>query len=97
MAIDLIVRPAQKAGVHLPGGGMAMSIEQIREAAFALPREARIELADSLYMSLNDGKLPDFMLGDLEAELHRRSEEIESGKVQTIPWEDIKAEWERDR
>ena len=73
-----------------------MSIEQIREAALALPRDERLELADTLYCSLMDQSDPESLQlhPDWEAELNRRSEELESGKVPGIPWEDVRKELE---
>ena len=70
-----------------------MSIDQIRTAALALPTNQRLELADSLYSSLEAaGELQ--LTPEWIAELHRRSDDLESGREATIPWEEIRKEME---
>lgn len=65
-----------------------MSVQEIKEQALKLPPEDREMLAQELWQSLDDEPLdPEF-----EAELNRRWEEIESGKVKTIPHEQVMAE-----
>lgn len=61
-----------------------MSIEQIEQAALALPSEARARLADRLVESLEAPEL-----GRIDqlwaAEAKRRRDEVREGQVQTIP------------
>lgn len=65
-----------------------MSVEEIRQEALKLPEAEREQLADDLYASL------DFRDDDPEfsAMLKRRMEEIDSGKLETIPMEVAVAE-----
>lgn len=63
---------------------MSISVEQITEVALALPSEARALLADRLVESLDP--LTDPTIRDQWAkEALRRMEEIQSGKVESIP------------
>jgi len=61
-----------------------MSVEQIREEALKLPPEQRGILADELYASLPEEDDP-----EMAAMLNRRWDEIVTGKVKTIPMEQV--------
>jgi putative addiction module component (TIGR02574 family) len=64
-----------------------MSLTEIKEQALKLPAEDREVLAQELWDSLDDEPLdPEF-----KAMLDRRWEEIQSGKVKTIPHEEVMA------
>jgi len=69
---------------------MATELKQIFREALDLPDDERATLAGLLIESLEEE--PD---GDVESawavEAERRWQEIESGAVQTIPWEEVKA------
>jgi putative addiction module component (TIGR02574 family) len=61
-----------------------MSLEQIAEAAMALPGEQRALLADRLVESLDAEEIN--RIDRLwAAEVRRRRDEIRQGRVQTIP------------
>lgn len=63
---------------------MGMTVEQIAEAALALPSEARALLADRLVESLDpaeDGYVRQLWV----TEALRRRDDIRSGRVKTIP------------
>ncbi len=70
---------------------MSPEVDEILKKAMALPPEDRGALAASLIDSLDEGS--EF---DLEKEVAwqhevaRRAEEIESGKVKTVPWLEVK-------
>lgn len=69
---------------------MGMTVEQIAEAALALPSEARALLADRLVESLDpaeDGPIQQLWA----AEAIRRRNEVRSGQVQTIPGDEALA------
>lgn len=69
---------------------MGMTVEQIAEAALALPSEARAILADRLVESLDpaeDGTARQLWV----AEAIRRRDEVRSGQVQTIPGDEALA------
>jgi len=66
---------------------MALRVEEIAEAALALPSEARALLADRLVQSLDPAEEGDFHTL-WAAEANRRLEEVRSGMVQTIPGEE---------
>ena len=64
-----------------------MSLQEIKEQALKLSPEDREILAQELWDSLDDQPLDP----ELKAELDRRWEEIVSGKVKTIPHEEVMA------
>ena len=73
---------------------MSMSIEQMAEEALALPSEARALLADRLVESLDpaeDGQIRQLW----EAEARRRLEDVRSGRVKTIPGDEVLAQVKR--
>lgn len=73
---------------------MGMTVEQIAEEALALSSDARALLADRLVESLDPAE--DVQVKALWlAEARRRREEVQLGKVQTIPGEDALAEVRR--
>ena len=80
---------------------MSQSLEQVREVVLALPIADRLALLQDVRESLvpEADRLetePELHPAWLE-ELHRRSEDLESGRVQEISWEDIQKEWEQER
>ncbi len=74
---------------------MRHSYEQIRQSAHELPAEQRLELANSLWDSINPGEAE---LSEAEIvsgwgkEITRRLDEIDSGAVELIAWEPVRAE-----
>jgi putative addiction module component (TIGR02574 family) len=67
-----------------------MKVEEIQEAALALPSEARALLADRLVESLDpaeDGRLHQLWA----AEAQRRLAQLRSGQVQAIPGDEAVA------
>ena len=67
-----------------------MKVEQIAEAALALPSEARALLADRLVESLDpaeDGPIHQLWV----AEARRRRDEVRSGQTPTIPGDEALA------
>ena len=67
---------------------MSIPIEQIAEAALALPSDARALLADRLVESL-DPLTDQDVRGAWAAESLRRLDEIRSGNVKAIPAEEV--------
>ncbi len=63
-----------------------MSVQEIKEEALKLSTEDREWLVQELWASVDDDD------PELVAELNRRWDEIVTGKVETIPWEQVKAE-----
>ncbi len=62
----------------------------ILKKALALPPDARAEIADSLLESL-EPFLPDKGVGQAwEEEIKRRVADVDSGKVQLIPYEEVR-------
>jgi putative addiction module component (TIGR02574 family) len=70
---------------------MATELRQLFREALELTDNDRAPLAGLLIESLETPGDPDAESAWAE-EAERRWQEIESGKVQTIPWEEIKAE-----
>ena len=77
---------------------MQPSFDEIRQMAHALPEEQRIELANSLYESVDPSEANeaefDAAWGD---EIKRRLDEVDSGAVQMVPLEDVLARMEARR
>lgn len=68
---------------------MTPDVSELLKKALALPPEARAALAGSLLDSLDDTVDP----GAEEAwskEIARRIEELDSGKVKPVPWEEAR-------
>ena len=68
---------------------MIANTEQIVAAALALPEDDRLELVDRLIESL-DGPPDDDVERAWADEIARRLEEVRSGKVVTVPWEEAR-------
>ena len=65
------------------------TLQEVMQAAMALPEPDRAELVDSLIATFQPAQaapLDDAWL----AEIQRRSLEYDQGLVQTIPWEQVK-------
>jgi putative addiction module component (TIGR02574 family) len=71
-----------------------MTIEQIAEAALALPSESRALLADKLVESLDSAAFSRIDQAWV-AEAKRRRDDVRSGKVQTIPGDEVLANLRR--
>ncbi len=65
---------------------MSLTIEQIKAEAMKLPPETRVDLADWLLVSVESRES---VQAAWDAEIARRIEEIESGKVELIPGEEV--------
>ena len=66
------------------------SIHEILDDALALPAEARAMIAGSLIESL-DEDAPDERVEELwSAEIARRIADIDAGRVQLVPWSDVR-------
>jgi putative addiction module component (TIGR02574 family) len=69
---------------------MATELRQLFLDALELPDGDRATLAGLLIESLEDPEDPD-VESAWTAEAERRWQEIDSGAVKTIPWEEVKA------
>ncbi|HRP87739.1 MAG TPA: addiction module protein [Gammaproteobacteria bacterium] len=67
---------------------MNVSIEQIAEAALALPSDARALLADRLVESLDPLTDPEIRDAWAAESLHRL-DEVRSGKVKAVPADEV--------
>jgi putative addiction module component (TIGR02574 family) len=68
---------------------MTASLDQVRQAALALPEEQRAQLVDALIATLKPedaAPLDDAWL----AEVERRSEDFDAGGVAAFSWEEVK-------
>jgi putative addiction module component (TIGR02574 family) len=64
-----------------------MTLAAVKKLAIKLPPKQRMQLADALYESLP------LLRGSVGlAELERRADEVISGKVKGIPWEEFEQE-----
>ncbi len=70
---------------------MALTIDQITSEAMQLPVSSRAELAEKLVESL-DFTEDDTVRTAWAAEAIRRRDDVRSGRVQTIPGEQVLAE-----
>jgi len=70
---------------------MTAEVSELLKKALALPPEARAALAGSLLESLDDDDKVDAAAEDeWSCEIARRIEELDSGKVKPIPWEEAR-------
>ncbi len=67
---------------------MTSKVSEILKKALALPPEARAAIAGSLLESLNDAPADEGVEAAWSEGIKRRIEEIDSGKVQMIPYEE---------
>lgn len=74
---------------------MAAELTQLFREAMELEDNDRATLAGLLIESLEGPEDPDVERAWAD-EVERRWQEIESGKVKTIPWEEVKARLFRD-
>jgi len=68
---------------------MAASKDEIYQTALTLPEEERAELIGALLDSL-DREVEEGVEEAWRAEIDRRVRELESGVVQSIPWDVVK-------
>ena len=69
---------------------MTPDVSDILKKALALPPEARAALAGSLLESLDEHPPDPGVEAAWAEEIARRIEEIDSGKVQLIPYEEVR-------
>jgi putative addiction module component (TIGR02574 family) len=69
---------------------MSPDVFELLKKALALPPEARAALAGSLLESLDDEPCDESVEAAWNEEIKRRIEEIDSGKVQMIPYEEVR-------
>ncbi len=69
---------------------MAKLAEELYKKALDLDERERAALAARLIESL-DAEVEEGVEAAWLAEVERRMEELDSGKVQTIPWEELRA------
>ena len=68
---------------------MTQEVAELLQKALALPPEARAALAGSLLESI-DGPVDASAEEEWNKEIARRIEELDSGKVKPIPWEEAR-------
>lgn len=69
---------------------MAPEVSDILKKALALPPEARAALVGSLLESLDEHPPDPAIEAAWSEEIKRRIEEVNSGKVQLIPYEEVR-------
>jgi putative addiction module component (TIGR02574 family) len=69
---------------------MHADIRGLVEAALKLPAEARGALASRLIDSLQDDEVDADAEVAWEAEIARRVNDLDAGKVETVPWSDAR-------
>ena len=69
---------------------MSPEVSELLKKALALPPEARAALAGSILESLDDEPADKGVEAAWNDEIKRRIEEIDSGKVQMIPYEEVR-------
>jgi putative addiction module component (TIGR02574 family) len=69
---------------------MSPDVSELLKKALALPPEARAALAGSLLESLDEEPADEGVEAAWNEEIKRRIEEIDSGKVQMIPYEEVR-------
>ena len=68
---------------------MSQTTEELLNAALGLSDDDRLELVEALLASLQTTDQPPFDEAWREI-VRRRSAELRSGKVKTVPWEEVK-------
>lgn len=68
---------------------MTPEVSRLLERALSLSVEEQEALADSLISNLG-GRVDQDVVAAWDAEIARRIEELDSGKVKTIPWEEVR-------
>ena len=69
---------------------MTLDVSELLKKALALPPEARAALASSLFESLDEEPADEGVEAAWSEEVKRRIEDIDSGKVQMIPYEEVR-------
>ena len=69
---------------------MTPDVSELLKKALALPPEARAALATSLFESLDEEPADQGVEAAWSEEVKRRIEDIDSGKVQMIPYEEVR-------
>lgn len=69
---------------------MTEEASEILKKALALPTEARAAIAESLLESLDPPSSDADVEGAWSEEIKRRLEDIDSGRVQLIPYEEVR-------
>ena len=73
----------------LQGPVMPLTYEQLAAEAMRLSATERADLADKLWMSVDT---PEAVAAAWDAEIERRVAQIDSGEVETVPFEQVMAE-----
>jgi len=73
---------------------MATSRDEILRKALSLPEQDRADLIGALIDSL-DAEVQEGVEAAWRAEIERRAQELDSGAVESIPWEVVKARLSR--
>ena len=68
---------------------MTTDAEQVLSAALGLPDDDRLELVEALIVSFQSPDGPPFDESWREV-VRRRSAELQSGRVSTVPWAEVK-------
>jgi putative addiction module component (TIGR02574 family) len=68
---------------------MTPEVSKLLEKALSLSVEEQEALADSLIANLGE-KMEPGVAAAWDAEIKRRIEELDSGRVKTIPWEEVR-------
>jgi len=73
---------------------MPHTLKEIRELVFALPPNQRLLLADEIYESVDaeDAEDEAEVATAWDDEIKRRLDEIDSGKVQLLSYEEVRAD-----
>jgi len=69
---------------------MTPDVTELLKKALALPPEARAALATSLFESLDEEPADQGVEAAWSEEIKRRIEDIDSGKVQMIPYKEVR-------
>jgi putative addiction module component (TIGR02574 family) len=68
---------------------MTPKVSKLLEQALSLTVEEQEALADSLISNLG-GKVDEGVLAAWDEEIKRRIDELDSGKVTTVPWSEVR-------
>ena len=68
---------------------MTQEAHELLQKALALPENERAELAGNLISSL-DARIDPDVDAAWQQEVARRAQEVQSGKVKTVPWKEVR-------
>lgn len=68
---------------------MSLTYQQVADEAMKLTPEERVDLAEKLWVSVDT---PEAIAAAWDAEIERRSAQLDAGEIETVPFDEVIAE-----